>query len=77
MSKIKFKQTGKRVATVVFEVRVPAGITNDDVLKALSDLVDVGLADARSTVDDEDLDHTDAERALRLDIGPPTLVGVK
>lgn len=64
-----------RTVVVSFDIEVPGGITDDQVLTAMGQLIDIGLADAQSTVDEDEGNCRDAQRALRLNIGPSTFVG--
>lgn len=64
-----------RTIRVGFEIGVPDDVTDDQVLSVMTKLVDVGLDDARSTVDDDELEGKDeAEIALWINIGPVELL---
>lgn len=64
-----------RTIQVGFEVEVPDNVTDDQVLSAMSNLISVGLSDASSTVDDDELEGKDeAEVAVSLNIGPAELL---
>lgn len=50
-----------RKVTVSFDVEVPDGVDNDQVLSVMGQLIDVGLADATSTVEDDEGDASETE----------------
>lgn len=60
-----------RTTSIVLEVVHPDEVQPDQVAAAINKLLDVGLADAKDTADDRELDSTDARLALSLNIGQP------
>ena len=66
-----------RVVSVLIDILAPDDITDDEVLTAVNQMLDVGAADAKDTAEDEDIDNPDAEVASRLEVGHPTLLKVE
>lgn len=64
-----------RKVTISFDVEVPDDVDNDQVLGVIGQLIDVGLADATSTVEDGEGDLEYATIATKLEIGPATTIG--
>lgn len=62
-----------RKVTVSFDVEVPDTVDDDQVLGVMGQLIDVGLADAASTVQDDEGDLEHATIASMLEIGPSTI----
>jgi len=68
-----------RTIQVGFEVDVPDGVTDDQVLCVMTNLINVGLSDASDTAEDDDLEggaggKEEAEVAISLSIGPAELL---
>lgn len=56
---------------VTIPVQAPDGTEPSDISGAINQLLDVGLADAQSTVEDPSWESEDAELAVSLEIGQP------
>ena len=66
----------KRTVIVNLPVVVPPYVDDDEVCRVLNMFVDAGRVDASDTLDNPDLDHSDAKTAMSLAVGQPAVVAV-
>ena len=63
-----------RKSLFTIEVSHPDDVMPDEVADALNRMFDDGLADAQDVASDEELNNPDAQLAIKLNIGQPSLV---
>lgn len=63
-----------KTTTIQIAVTSEDDVDPSDICGVLNQLIDVGLSDARDTVDDPNLDNPQAKLAVAIEIGEPTAV---